>query len=218
MQICSRGRNNLPARAPMRSSRRALCPCIFNTQLVAESCLGVIFLFNKLLICLKFSLNDDTTLGLSSQFVVFIDCCWNLRSKKFRFNLHHPILSFLLLLMYFTPQPGSWINQWVAKQESCNKVWRVLEEEETEVAFPFNSWAVRKCRLPQMSASVLGSVVCGEWPSSGRRACKGEEGIPEEPPGLQNVNTLLVTKNGAPTISTGALRRKTHKINFSSFH
>lgn len=46
-----------------------------------------------------------------------------------------------------------------------------------------------------MSASVVGSVVCGECLGSGRRACEGEEGIPEEPPGLQNVTTLSVTEN-----------------------
>lgn len=50
MQICSRGRCNLPARALLQSSGRALCPCIIYPQLVAELCLGVIFLFNKLLI------------------------------------------------------------------------------------------------------------------------------------------------------------------------
>lgn len=72
-----------------------------------------------------------------------------------------------------------------------------MVEEETEVGFPFNSWAVRKCRPPQMSASVLGSVVCGECLGSGRRARKGEEGIPEEPPGSQNV-----TENSAETISS----------------
>lgn len=50
MQICSRGRCNLPARGPLQSSGRALCPCIFYTHLVTEPCLEVIFLFNELLI------------------------------------------------------------------------------------------------------------------------------------------------------------------------
>lgn len=90
-------------------------------------------------------------------------------------------------------------------------MWRVQEEEETTFGLTFNSEAVGKCRLLELSASVLGSVVCGECLDSGCRAVKESRAFYS-----QYVTTLSVTENSAATISIEVLR-KSLKIEFCLF-